>query len=146
MATTAQTMSSYYLALDHTLANTQLVYEARMQLDGAPPEDLADTRRQIQLREDLATEIGNVASLFQKLTGSTAASDASAAAGKFNGELVSMKAIASNDNETKAVTLGIQEIVQLIQQHEEIKAAQKLTSLPQSLGFSLIQRVQSTTQ
>jgi hypothetical protein len=134
MASTAQTLSSYYAALDHVLAETQLVYQARSELDNVTPLDLSDTRQQIQLREDLATEIGNVASLFQKLTGSSAASDASAAAGKLNSEMVSIKALASNDNETKAVTLGIQSIVTLIQQHEEIKAAQQIQPLCHNLS------------
>ena len=134
MAVTAQTLSAYYVALDHILAKTQDSYQAQQSIDGAPPLDLSDMRQQIELREQMATEIGELASLFQDLAGSSAATDASAAVGRFNSELVSVKALANNDKETKAVTLGVQEIVSLIQQREETKAARKVEPLCHNLS------------
>jgi hypothetical protein len=67
------------------------------------------------------------------VTGSKAASDSEKAAGKFNGEIVSLAGATSNDAETKAVTEGVNLLVQLIQQHEEVKAAKEVEPVTKAL-------------
>lgn len=169
MAATAKTMSAYYAALDKVLAGTQDAYQAQYALLGVPPDNLSETRKEVQLRADLAAQIGNLSTLFQKLTGPAEASDASAAAGKkgssaaSGGGLTSMlggagaasgssangssaggtasgsakktpespvlSALSSNSAEFKAVSMGIDEIVALIREHEETKAAKKIAPL-----------------
>jgi hypothetical protein len=129
MVTTAQTMSAYYTALDHVVAATQDAYQAQYALLSTPPLDLTETRDQIRLRAELATEVGDVASAFQKITASTAATDASAAAGSLNTEVTSLHGLASNDMEAKAVTLGVQAIVTLIQEHKEVEASRQVAPL-----------------
>jgi hypothetical protein len=133
MASTSRDLSAYYLSLDHILAETQDSYQAQFALQKVPPEDLSETRAQIRLRADMADEIGNVSALFQKIAGSSAASDASASAANLNAEVVSLKGLTSNDTETKMVTTGIKEIVALIQQHEEVQAAKKVGPLCHNL-------------
>jgi hypothetical protein len=135
MASTSRDLSAYYLSLDHILAETEDSYQAQFALQRVPPEDLSETRAQIRLRADMADEIGNVSALFQKIAGSSAASDASAAAVKLNAEVVSMKGLTSNDAETQMVTTGIKEIVALIQQHEEVQAARKVGPLCHNLSI-----------
>ena len=134
MTKTAQTLSSYYVALDHILADTQDAYQAQSALQGIPPMDLTETRKQIQLRADLATQVAAMASLFQKLSDSKAPADASTAAVNLNTELASFVPLASNSIETTAVTVGIREIVALVQQHDEIKAAKKIAPLAHNLS------------
>jgi hypothetical protein len=132
MASTSRELSDYYLSLDHILAETQ---NAQFALQQVPPEDLSETRAQIRLRADMADEIGNVSALFQKIAGSSAASDASASAANLNAEVVSLKGLTSNDAETKLVTTGIKEIAALIQQHEEVQAARKVGPLCHNLSI-----------
>jgi hypothetical protein len=135
MASTSRELCAYYLSLDHILAETEDSYQAQFALQRVPPEDLSETRAQIRLRADMADEIGNVSALFQKIAGSSAASDASASAANLNAEVVSMKGLTSNDMETKLVTTGIKEIVALIQQHEEVQAARKVGPLCHNLSI-----------
>jgi hypothetical protein len=135
MASTSRDLSAYYLSLDHILAETQDSYQAQFALQQVPPEDLSETRAQIRLRADMADEIGNVSALFQKIAGSSAASDASASAANLNAEIVSLKGLTSNDAETQMVTTGIKEIVALIQQHEEVQAARKVGPLCHNLSI-----------
>jgi hypothetical protein len=134
MVTTAHTMSAYYTALDHVVASTQDAYQAQYALLGTPPLDLTDTRDQLRLRANLATEVGDVASAFRKITASTAATDASAAAGSLNAEVVKLHGLSSNDMETKAVTLGVQAIVTLIQEHKEVEASRQVAPLCHQLS------------
>jgi hypothetical protein len=134
MASTSRDLSAYYLSLDHILAQTQDAYQAQFAMQQVPPEDLTETRAQIRLRSQMADEIGNVSALFQKIAGSSAASDASASAESLNAEIYSLKGLTSNDTETKLLTAGIKEIVALIQQHEEVKAAKKVGPLCHNLS------------
>lgn len=138
MATTSQTLSAYYGSLDEVLGETQDVYQAQNALQGVPAMDLSETRKQIRLRADMATQIAEVAALFQQISRSKAASDSSVAAGKLSAQLVSMKALSSNSAATTAVTKGIEEIVLLIQQHDEIKAAKKVGPLCHDLSLFFV--------
>lgn len=134
MAATAAAMGAYYQSMDVVLRRTEDAYEAQQELLGVPPEKLADIRSQIRLREDLAEDVAQVAGAFQQLNGSTAPGDAASAAGKLNEELVSVKAIAGNDAQTKALTVAVKALVTLLQQHEEIKAAKQLSPLCHELS------------
>ncbi len=134
MAETAKTLCSYYTALSTVVAETQDVYQAQYSLTNLPPEDLSETLAQLKMRADMALEIGKVSDAFQKISGSTAAKDASAAAGSLNTELVTIKALASDDKETKAVTDGVQLIVMLLQEHDEVRAAKSIAPLAHNLS------------
>lgn len=177
MATTAKTMCAYYAALDHVLGETEDAYQAQYALLGTPPADLSETRKEVQMREDLATQIGNLATLFQKMTGEEAeASDASTAkkssekssgalpaiagaAGAGGGggssggdsgssgsggssasgkkkseEPAALSMLSSDSDQYKAVSAAIDEVVMLVREHEEAKAAKKMTQLCDSLA------------
>lgn len=133
MATTSKTLSDYYSALDTVLSETQDAYEAQAIFTGIPPEDLSQTRAEIQRRIELAKEIGNLSGLFTKLTGSSAAGDASAAGGKLADAATSIKSMSSDDTASKAVSIGVREIVALIQENDEKKAAEKISPLTHNL-------------
>ena len=129
MAVTSKVLRDYYQALDRILGEWQDAYEAQRVIDNTQPEDLSKLREQMRHRAALAVEIGDLAAVFQKLTGSTAASDASAAAGKLNDDAVTLAGLTANDAQTQAVTTGVKAVVQLIQQHDERKAAEKMAPL-----------------
>lgn len=126
MAATTKTLSDYYGALDQVLAETQEAYDAQTVINQAPPLDLSETRKQIELREQLATEFSTLSATFATITSSTAPTDASTAAGQLNSELVSIKALADNATEQKVLTAAVQLVVSLLQQHDEIKAARQI--------------------
>jgi hypothetical protein len=134
MAATAQTMSAYYDALDQVVVRTQDTYQAQYALSSIPPMDLKETRDQIHKRAELAGDVAELAGIFQKIAGSTAASDAAGAADKLNTELVQVKALASNDTEATAVKVAVKEIVLLIQEHKEVEAAKKVAPLSAALS------------
>lgn len=175
MASTAKTMCAYYAALDHVLAGTEDAYEAQYALLGTPPEELSETRREVHLRADLAAQIGNLATLFQKMTGQEAeASDASAAkksseksdggalaaiagaaggggssetgsgssggggssdSGKKKSDQPAVLSMLSSDSDQyKAVSAAVDEVVMLVREHDETKAAKKMAPLCDSLA------------
>jgi hypothetical protein len=134
MASTSHALCDYYRALDHVLAATEDAYEAQNVLLSVPTMDLTETRGQIRLRAELANTVGEVASLFQRMTTSSAATDASAAAGKLNEEMASMKGLTANDGETKAVTVAVQAIVALVEEHKEVEAAKQVAILCHDLS------------
>jgi hypothetical protein len=134
MEETAKTMSAYYAALGQVVSETQNVYQAQYALQGLPPMDLSETLSQIKLRSDMALKIGKISEAFEKINSSKTPKEASAAAGNLDAELVTVNALASNTTETKAVTEGVQLIVSLLQQHDEIKAAKQISPLVHSLS------------
>jgi hypothetical protein len=134
MAATSRVLSDYYRSLDRILARTEDSYQAQFVLVQAPPDDLHETRAQIQLRVDLADEIGKLSALFQKITGSAAASDASASAAKMGVELDALRGLSGDDAETKGLAVGIEEIVALVQQRDEREAARKIGPLCHQLS------------
>lgn len=173
MAATAKTMAAYYTSLDHVLAETQDAYQAQFALLGIEGEELSETRKEVQLRADMAKQIGNLSTLFQKLTGPAEASDASAAAAKKDSsgksgssaadllggvsasvessssasgasgggagsakkktESPVLSALSSTSPQYKAVSAGIDEIVALIREHEEAKAAKRIAPVCDNL-------------
>jgi len=134
LSSTAKTMSDYYTALDQVLANTEGAYLAQYAINNAPPLALSDERAQIRSRSEMAAEVGQLAAVFQKLAGSTAAADAAGAADKLNTELVSVTGLHKNDDETAALKLAVKGIVELIQQHKEVEAARKMAPFTAALS------------
>ncbi len=179
MASAAKTMCAYYAALDRVLAETEDAYQAQYALLGTPPDDLSETRKEVQLRADLATQIGNLATLFQKMTGQEAeANDASAAkstsgkaggpaaantatsggagsgasggssrrssgsvsgggssasGNKKSGQPAVLSMLSSDSDQYKAVSAAIDEVVMLVREHDEVKAAKKMAPLCDTL-------------
>jgi hypothetical protein len=146
MATTAQTLCAYYTSLDHVLAATEDTYQAQLALSGIPAMDLSNTRAQVKLRADMASDIGKISTLFQKLTSDPKASDAPAAAEKLATQISSLVGLTSDSGsgqsgggplssseETKAMTEAIRAIALLIQQHDEVKAAKEIEPLVHNL-------------
>lgn len=159
MATTAQVLAAYYASLDHVLAETQDAYEAQYTLLGVPPENLSETRAEIQKRTDLAKQIGNLATAFQKVTGpgSDAAATATEKSAKSGGAAAAVAhgvsaaaaskpassgssgTSASNALETvsdnsQVLDKGIDAILALIREHEEVKAARDMAPLCDNLA------------
>jgi hypothetical protein len=136
MTTTAATLRDYYDALDKVVAATQETFEAQGALDGIPamaPKTLDDIRAQLKLRRELADRVAELAIALTKVTGATAAADSAKAAGSFNSQVVSLAGATSNDAETKAVTAGVNLLVQLVQQHDEVKAAKQVEPVTKAL-------------
>ena len=159
MATTAQTVAAYYASLDHVLAETEDAYEAQYTLLGVPPEDLSETRAEIQKRADLAKQIGNLATTFQKLTGpgSDAAATATEKPAKSGGTAGAIAhdvsatgaskpassgssgtsisgALQTVSDNSQVLDKGIDAILALIREHEEVKAARDMAPLCDNLA------------
>lgn len=134
MMSTAHALAAYYTALDHVVAATEDSYQAQNALLGVPAEDLKTIHDELRQRAQLATAIGDLASLFDKITKTTAAKDASAAASKINGDIFTMRGLASNDMETQALTAAVKAIVGLIVEEKEVEAARDMAPLCHKLS------------
>ncbi len=137
MTTTAATLAAYYQTLDTVVGGTEDTFDAQAVLQGVPamaPKTLEEIRAQLKLRRELAAKIADLASALTKMTGSTGAADSSKAATKLNAEMVSLAGKKSNDTETKAVTESVNLLMQLIQQHEEVKAAKQVEPVTAALA------------
>ncbi len=140
MEETARTLAEYYRAIDHVVTGTEDAAEAEAVLNNfAPPDQnqlavLKETHRQVVLREAMAHDIELLAAVFARLAHSSSAKDASVEAGKLGGELETIKGLGANDAETQALTVGVREIVGLIQQHDEIRAARQMAGLVHQLS------------
>lgn len=131
LTATASTLTNYYFALDTLNTELDQLYQIQAAINPLAPYDtstqklVTDTSAEIQKREKLAAALTTLAQEFANLSGSTSATDASAAAGNLETAVAGLKISglsmsASNVNVMKdAVDL----IVKAIQEHKEREAA-----------------------
>lgn len=134
LTATASSLTSYYSALDRLLSEIDQLYQIQAVVNPLAPYDaqtkkhVTDTATEIQKREKLAAALTTLAQKFAKLSGSTAATDASKAAGNLESAVAALKISgvsmsASNVNVMKG---AVDLIVKAIQEHKERKAAAAL--------------------
>jgi cell fate (sporulation/competence/biofilm development) regulator YmcA (YheA/YmcA/DUF963 family) len=141
LTATAQSLTNYYSALDTILANTDQLNSVQVVLYGIPYDDaakaqIADARTEIQKRAAVAKSLTNLAQNFAKLTGSSAATDASASAGKLEDEVKTLgasKTFASSSPEMAVLNDALGAIVKAIQEKKERDAAKSMSKFAQGL-------------
>jgi hypothetical protein len=97
LTATASMLTGYYSALNTLLSETDQLYQIQAAINPLVPYDaqtknyVTDTALEIQKREKLAAALTTVAQEFAKLSGSTAATDASTAAGNLESAVAGLK-------------------------------------------------------
>lgn len=130
LSSTATTLANYYAALDTLVSETDQLYQIQAAVNPIAPYDsqtqtlVKDTQTEIEQREKLASALTTMAQTFAKFNGSTAASDASTAAGNLNSAVTALKLPASmSPSNVNLMKDAVSLIVKAIQEHKEREAA-----------------------
>jgi hypothetical protein len=131
LATTASALTNYYAALNTLLADTDQLYQIAAAIDPMEPYDaqtqayVTDTEAEIQKREKLAAALTALAEEYAKLSGSTAATDASTAAGNLGSAIaaVNIPRVTVSDTDVALMSSATELIIKAIQEHKEREAA-----------------------
>lgn len=131
MTATSAALSAYYGAIADSLTDTISLNELNFTLFEVPFGDadrkpIEETRAEILKRQELAQSLARLASSMTALTGSKAASDVSTAATALGNELVSVKALPGGSPIPAILGKAGEFLIQVVQQHEEKKAAQAM--------------------
>ena len=131
MTATSAALSTYYGAMAESLTDTISLNELNFTLFGVPFEDadreqIEQARAEILKRKDLAQSLGRLSSSMTALTKSKASSDVSTAATALGNEMVSIKALPKGSPVPEALGKAGDFLIQIVQQHEEKKAAQAM--------------------
>lgn len=139
MTSTASTLSHYYTALDLAVTDTVALYE----LDGAisqVPYGAEDRKLQeaalseLQKRKEMAGTLAKLAFAMTALSKSKAASDVESAATDLGNELIAVKALPGGSPVPDALGKAGNFLLQIVQQHEEKKAALAMNDALRAVG------------
>jgi len=139
MSSTASALNDYYSALDAEVASTIELYELDAAMSGIPYGD-ADrklqeaTRAEIGKRKEMAESLAKLAASMSALPRSTAAADVQTSATKLGNDLVQLKALPGGSPIPDAIGKAGNSLLQIIQQHEEKKAARAMDETLKSVG------------
>ena len=125
---TSQDLNAYYLAMSQVIANSMEWSSLQSTLLGTQygPEDIAlyqTTVSELQKRSEMAKHLQELSKAFSQLTGSESATGISTAASNLATELVSIKALPSGPPVPDIFGQAGKELVTLVQEHQEKKAA-----------------------
>ncbi len=139
MATTSATLEAYYVSLGRMLSSTVEAQIAQSYLNGVPFDDETRaqykvTRAEMVKRAEMARSVAKLSALFVDITQSKAAGDAAKAADDLNTELINLKTIKSNGNETEVLKIAVNALVNAIKTHDEIKAAKLMEPVAAALS------------
>lgn len=131
MTATSAALSSYYGAMAESLTDTISLNELNFTLFEVPFGDadrkqIEEARAEILKRKDLAQSLARLSSAMSALTKSKASSDVSTAAKALGTEMVSIKALPKGSPVPEALGKAGDFLLQIVQQHEEKKAAQAM--------------------
>lgn len=131
MAATSATLSHFYDALSGTLRETVALNELNASLlqvsfDDAARKQIEQTDIEIRKRAQMATALANLSASFGSLAGSQAPANAAAAASALGTELVGLKALPDGPPIPALLGKAAGTIVQLLQEHQERKAAKAM--------------------
>jgi len=131
LTSTASTLTNYYAALGTLLSETDQLYQIQAAISPVAPYDsptlklVQDTEAEIEQRAKLAAALTTLAQNWGKLSGSTAASDVSTAAGNLQSAVAALK-LPDSSMSTGSVNImkdALNLIVKAIQEHKEREAA-----------------------
>lgn len=128
MTATASALSDYYTAVNASVTDTISLYELDGARAGIPYGDedrklQQATQAELQKRVELAASLAKLANSMATLTNSTAASDVQTAATALGNELIAVNALPGGSPIPDAVGKAGNFLIQIVQQHEEKKAA-----------------------
>lgn len=139
MATTAQTLCSYYKAVGTTFAETDELYRLNAVLYGKPytPENQQQMKvneAELAKRAQLASDLSALSGSFSALSGSTAPADVAKAASEVEADADELAGVKASATEQGAVKVAMQALASAIQQHKEREAAKAMESAAQALS------------
>ncbi len=130
---TSAALSAYYGAVSDTLIDTVALNELNQSIFGIPfeaadREQIEQARAEINRRRDLATALATLSSSLNALTGFNASANIAASATSLGHEMVSVKALPKGSPVPDGLGSAGTFILQIVQQHEEKKAAKAMDS------------------
>lgn len=139
MTSTASALSDYYTTLDTEVTDTVALYELDSALSGIPygEEDRKlqeATHEELQKRKEMAGSLAKLASSMAALSHSTAASDVQNSAVELGNELITIKALPGGSPIPDAVGKAGHLLLQIVQQHEEKRAALAMDETLKAVG------------
>ncbi|MBS1815039.1 MAG: hypothetical protein JSS87_09220 [Acidobacteria bacterium] len=131
VTSTATSLNEYYSALSAGIADTIALYELDAAISGIPygAEDRKlqeTTRAEIEKRKELARTLAKLASSMASLSNSKAASEVENSATELGNELIALKALPDGSPVPAAIGKAGNFLLQILQQHEEKKAARAM--------------------
>lgn len=139
MTSTANALNKYYPALDAGLTDTISLYELDGAISGIPFGDddrklSESTRDELEKRKELAVALARLASAMSALSNSKAASDVQTSATQLGNELIAIQALPGGSPVPDAVGKAGDFLLQIVQQHEEKKAARAMDETLRAVG------------
>src|ERR1700742_3704714 len=139
MTSTASTLNDYYSTLEGSVTDTITLYELDAALSGIPFGDndrklIQATRGELENRKKMADALAKLAASFATLTKNSAASDVDKSATALGKELVTIQALPSGSPVPDALGKAGNALMQLVQQHDEKKAARAMDETLQAVG------------
>lgn len=139
MTSTAATLSDFYSTLEDAVTDTITLYELDAALSGIPYGDndrklQQTTRDELENRRKMAAGLAKLAASFAELTKSSAASDVDQSATALGNELIAIKALSSDSPVPDAIGKAGNALMQIVQQHDEKKAARAMDETLQAIG------------
>ena len=139
MTSTASTLNDYYSALEDSVTETIKLFELDAAISGIPYGDSdrklqETTRSELANRKQMAVALASLAASFAELTRSSAASDVDKSAKALGNELVAIKALPGGPPIPEALGRVGNLLIQIVQQHDEKKAARTMDETLQAVG------------
>ena len=139
MTSTASTLNDYYSTLEDSVTDTITLYELDAALSGIPFGDndrklIQATRGELENRKKMADALAKLAASFATLTKNSSASDVDKSATALGKELVTIQALPSGSPVPDALGKAGNALMQLVQQHDEKKAARAMDETLQAVG------------
>ncbi len=139
MTSTASTLHDFYSTLEDSVTDTVTLYELDAALSGIPFGDndrklQETTRSELANRRQMAVALAKLAASFAELTKSSAASDVDKSATALGNDLVSIKALPGGSPIPDALGRAGNLLMQIVQQHDEKKAARAMDETLQAVG------------
>ena len=139
MTSTANALNDYYSTLDAGLTDTISLYELDGAISGIPFGDddrkLSESARaELEKRKELAGSLARLASAMSTLSNSTASSDVQTSATQLGNELIAVQALPGGSPVPDAVGKAGNFLLQIVQQHEEKKAARAIDETLRAVG------------
>jgi hypothetical protein len=139
MTSTASTLNDFYSTLEDSVTDTITLYELDAVLSGIPFGDsdrklVETTRDELENRKQMAAALTKLAASFATLAKNSSAGDVDKSATALGKELVTIKALPSGSPVPDALGQAGNAIMQLVQQHDEKKAARAMDQTLQAVG------------
>jgi len=139
MTSTANALNDYYSALDAGVTDTISLYELDAAISGIPfgsdDRKLSESMRdELEKRKELADALARLASAMSTLSNSKTASDVQTSATQLGNELISVQALPGGSPVPDAVGKAGNFLLQIVQQHEDKKAARAIDETLRVVG------------